>query len=500
MIHPSRLLLLPFLFKLRTVLLHALPSRPFLVILFALKPHSWLLLAIFLCPVRIPEAGAQIPVRILQADRLEETVTEEGRTRKLTGNVQLQTDDFTISCDSALQYLEIDELVAHGNIEIVSERDHIWSDKATYDIQSEITLFEGRVIMQSEKALLFSEEVYYSFATEIALFPGYLRLEDDRGVLVADSGYYYNALDSAIFRGNVQVSDTLQYIEADSVFTNRSDEYYELHGRVFLDDMENRTRLTGAFLLSDSTGYRRVEGGSVMRRVNEAETDTTFLWSYWLEVRQKDTINTFTAYDDVHIWTDSYSSLSDTAHYDENTDQFILKGNPRLWYEEMQLTGPHILIQMEGDSVRYLEAIDRPFAVQRDTSIDRLNQITGDTLFIRFADGAIKYMDSHPRGNLLYFIKESDGTADGAIDVTANYIRILFHEGELDSVIARNNPDGSYLPENPGIGNIQLEGFVWEPELRPQRPDMAMEPRLPPIPDERPFVLPPRYLEARLEE
>ncbi len=455
-----------------------------------------LLLAVMIALLPGPHAEtaeAQNRVRILQSDQLEGVTTEDGRIRKLTGNVKLQTDDFTIVCDSAMQYLDLDELRAFGNIEIESDRERIWSDKATYDLDSEITHFEGRVIMQSENALLFSQEVFYSFATEIALFPEYLRLEDERGVLVADSGYYYNALDSAIFRGNVQVADSLQYIEADSMFTNRADEYYELHGRVFLDDLEHRTRLMGQFVLSDSTGYRRVEGGSRMRRINEEQTDTTFQWSEWMEVHQKDTINTFTAYENVHIWSDSYSSLSDTADYDDLTEKFILTGNPRLWYDEMQLSGPYILIQVEDDSVRYLRGHDRPFAVQRDTAIDRLNQITGDTLYIEFQEGTVSFMDVFPQGNVLYFVKDSDGNPDGAIEMTADFIKLLFGGGELDDVIARRNVDGTFHPENPDVENKRIDGFVWEPELRPQRPDEPMEPRLPPIPGGRPFELPDRY-------
>ena len=438
-------------------------------------------------------ADAQSRVRILQSDELEGVVAAEGRIRKLTGNVALSTEDFTIVCDSAWHYLDLEELRAWGNIEITSERDQIWSDRATYDLVSEVALFEGRVVMQSEKALLFSEEVFYSFVTEIALFPERLRLEDDRGVLVADSGFYYNALDSAVFRGNVQVSDSLQYIEADSMFTRRSDEYYELHGRVYLDDQENRTRMTGGFVQADSTGYRRAEGGSRMRRISEDLSDTTFLWADWLEVHQKDTINTFSAYDAVHIWTESYSSLSDTAHYDDAVEQFILEGDPRLWYEEMQLTGPYILIQLEEDSVRYLESHLNSFAVQRDTSIDRLNQITGDTLYVQFEHGTVSYMQVYPRGNVLYFVKDSDGQADGAIEMTADFIKLLFEEGELVDVIARRNVDGIFHQENEGISEKRLSGFVWEPEMRPQRPDMPMEPRLPPVPDERPFELPRRF-------
>jgi len=461
--------------------------------LFFLLP---LLLATCLLVIPTGSSEAQNRVRILQSDRLQGDATEEdGRIRKLTGNVRLETDDFTIISDSAWQYLDLDELVAFGDIEIESDRERIWADKATYDLDSEITLFEGRVVMQSETTLLFSNEVFYSFATEIALFPEYLRLEDDRGVLVADSGYYYNALDSAIFRGNVQVTDTLQYFEADSMFTNRADDYHELHGRVFLDDQENRTRLTGAFVLSDSTGYRRVEGGSKMRRINEAETDTTFLWSDWLETQQIDTINTFTAYNHVHIWADSYSSLSDTAHYDEGTDKFTLDGDPRLWYDEIQLTGPRIIIYMEEDSVRHLESYVRPFVVQRDTTLDRLNQITGDTLFIQFEDGVVSYMDSWPNGNVIYFIKDSDEEPDGAIEMTAEFIKLLFADGALEDVIARHNVDGTFFPESPDVSGRRLDGFAWEPELRPTRPDDDMVPRLPPIPEERPFDMPRRYRE-----
>lgn len=439
-------------------------------------------------------ALAQNKVRILQSDKLEGITTDDGRIRKLTGYVILETDDFTIQCDSAWHFLDLEELRAWGNIVIRSDREQIWAEKATYDLISEVALFEGRVIMQSENVLLFSQEVFYSYPTEIAFFPEYLRLEDDGGVLAADSGYYYNALDSAVFRGNVQVADSLQYIEADSMFTNRKSRYYELHGRVFLDDTENRTRLSGSFVLSDSTGYRRVEGGSIMRRINKDASDTTFLWSDWLEVRDKDTISTYSAYIGVHIWNETYSSISDTARFDNAAEQFVLEGNPRLWYEEMQLTGPHILIQMQNDSIDYLKSVERPFAVQRDSATGRLNQITGDTLSIHFSDGSISFMDVHPAANVLYFIKNSDGDPDGAIELTADFIKLVFNDGEMEDVIARQNVDGIYHQENGSISAKRLTGFVWEPERRPYRPVNEPAPRLPPLPEQRPFDPPPGFL------
>ena len=438
-------------------------------------------------------ATAQNRVRILQSDRLEGTATDEGRIRKLTGNVHLKTDDFSMVCDSAWQFLDLDELRAFGNIEIITDRERIWSDKATYDLVSEVTLFEGRVILQSEKALLFSEQVFYSFPTEIALFPERMRLEDERGVLLADSGYYYNLLDSAVFRGNVQAADSLQYMEADSMFTRRGDEYYELHGRVFLDDQNNRTRLTGAFILSDSTGYRRVEGGARMRQVSEDQSDTTWLRAEWLEVLRKDTVRSFTAYDQVHIWSASYSSISDTSHYDEQYERITHRGDARLWYDEMQLTGPLIMIQLEQDSIRSLKAPGTPFAVQRDSASGRLNQITGDTLLILFSEAKISRMDVFPAANVLYFIKDDDEQPEGALEIRADHIEMIFEDGELKDVSGRRNVEGTYHPEEEGLAARRIDGFRWEPEERPGRPVDPIEPRLEGVQEDRPFPLPRRF-------
>lgn len=446
----------------------------------------------------IPQAAhAQERVRIINSDLLEGELTAQGRLRKLTGNVELLTDDFHIVCDSAWHYIDMDELMAFGNIRITTDREQIWSDRATYDLDAEVSHFEGRVVMQSENALLFSQEVFYSFATEIALFPGQLRLEDNRGVMLADSGYYYNALDSAVVRGRVQLSDSLQYIEADSMFSSRRNDYHELHGQVFLDDLENRTRLSGQFLLSDSTGYRRVEGGAVMRQINEEQTDTTWLWSDWLEVRRhiesSDTVFTFTAYNQVHTWAENYSTLADTTHYDDAPGTLKLSGNPQLWYENTQLTGPHILIHIEQDSIRSLRAWPQPFAVQHDTTLDRMNQITGDTLFLSFDRGELAYILAQPRSRIFYFLKSSEGDPDGAIQLGAGSIRLDFEEGELLDVTALESPEGSYLPENEELADERLEGFIWTPENRPHRPGFTIEPRFPPIPEERPFELPPGF-------
>ncbi|MEX1136609.1 MAG: OstA-like protein [Balneolales bacterium] len=438
--------------------------------------------------------GQNQRVRIISADRLEGDRTEDdGTIRKLLGNVVLETDDFTIVSDSAYQYIDQDELRAFGNIRIDMENETIWSDYAYYHLGQEVSEFEGNVVMQGQEATLFSDFVEYSFLTKVAIFPNPLRLEDEQGSLVSDEGVYYNEQDSAVFRGHVQLADSVQYIEADSLFTNRGAGYYELFGRVFMDDFENRVRLYGDYVESDSTGYRIAEGNSRMRRINESYTDTTHINAHKLETWRTDTTYTFTGYDNVEIWAESYSSLSDSATYDEYEDLFTLGGDPKTWYDNIQLTGPHIEIQLEDDSVRSLLSYPRPFSVQEDTITGRLNQVIGDTIYVDFENGNIDYIDVTNEANLLYHTKDGEHNSDGAIDMTSVFITMEFLEGQLEDVKSYENINGTYFPESPDLSERRLDGFVWDPDLRPQRPQTEIQRRLDEIPEEMPFDLPKLY-------
>lgn len=437
-------------------------------------------------------------VRILSADQLEGDQTEEeGTIRKLLGNVELETDEFTIKADSVYQYIDLNELRAFNNIQIDMENETIWSDYAYYHLGQEISEFEGRVVMEGQEATLFSDYVEYSFLTKIAEFPNRLRLDDEQGTLVSDSGFYFNEQDSAVFRGHVQIADSAQYVEADSLFTNRTAGYYELFGRVFMDDYENRVRMYGDYVESDSTGYRLSEGNSIMRRINESNTDTTHINAHRLESWRTDSTYTFTGYDDVEIWTENYSSLSDSATYDEARDLFTLAGDPRTWYENIQLTGPQIEIQLKEDSVRSLLSYPRPFSVQEDTLTGRLNQVIGDTIYVDFLNGSINYIDVTQQAHLLYHTKDGEQNPDGAIDMTSTFIKMEFLDGQLEDVRSYENINGTFFPESPDLPERRLNGFEWNPEIRPIRPPTQIERRLQEIPEEMPFELPARYLEVK---
>jgi len=459
-----------------------------------LPPLLFLMITMFIA-VSLPASGnAQSQVFIENANRAEGAVINGESVRKLLGEVVLRTDKMRMEADSAYQFINRNMIHAF-NIQIETENETIWADTLYHNTFTDFSQFRGRVIIESPANTVFSEKVDSSAPLDLVMFRSPVRFEDESGTLIAESGLYYQDVDSAVFRGNVQLADTTQYLEADSLFMNRSKDLYELFGRVYADDFEENIKFTGNYLLADSAGYRLLTGDDAwMMEVSESEADTTHLIARKIEIQESDTASTMDAYTSVRIWSTKFSAIGDTTNYRDDTEQFKLRGNPILWQKNIQLTGPYIEATLEDDDIKFLRSYIRPIAVQEDSATGRLNQMTGDTLHAYFDAGELERLIVFDDSEIIFHQKDDDGEPDGLMEMIAvGSSTMTFRDGEFDHFKAERNIDGSYIPEGPRVADRRLDNFRWDPDRKPQRPEIR-SPRLQPITDERPFELPPRYI------
>jgi lipopolysaccharide export system protein LptA len=440
------------------------------------------------------ESEAQSRVNILQADRAVGGTVDGQQVRRLLGNVILSTERMMLEADSVYQFTGQNRMTAF-NVQIETENEIIWADTIYHNTLTDYSQLRGRVIVRSDNNTVFSEAIDVDMPVDLAIFNIPVRFEDERGTLLAESGLYYQAIDSAVFRGNVQLADTTQYLEADSLFMNRGDDLYELFGQVYAIDYEDKVTFTGDYLYADSAGYRLLTGDDAwMMEISESEADTTHMFAKTIEIFDSDTVSTLDAYRDVRIWSTKFSAIADTAKYRDDLDQFILRSNPILWQKNIQLAGPVIEAFLEDEDIRFLSSYTRPIAVQEDTITGRLHQMTGDTLHAYFNEGTVERIRVFDNSEIIFHVKDEDDEPDGLIElIAAGASTMFFEDGEFDFFKAERNPDGSWLPEDPANIDRRLSNFRWDPELKPLRPEIQV-PRLPAIPDERPFELPARYL------
>lgn len=455
----------------------------------------------------IPVSNAQAQqkqVDILNASRIIGGTYQGQQVRRILGNVHIRHKDLEMYADSAYQFINKSEIRAFGNIEIDTGTEKIWTDSLTYFTDTDFSKFRGRVVLEADSTTIFGNSMNYSFVTKVAHFIDKIRYEDPSGTLKADSGYYYRRSDSLQFHGRVQLVDSLQYLEGDSLYGNRRTEYYELHGNIFGDDQKNDSMLKGEYLETDSTGRRRLEGNAWLKNFKADSSDTTKVDTTHIRAQTiisqeqrsaTDTSAIIHAYENVRIWSPDFSAISDTSKYTDSKQTFELWSNAKSWHKQVQLTGPYIKAILNNGNIDSLKSYPQPFSVQKDTAINRLNQITGDTLHADFTAGNLKEIHVFKNAKLLRFTKNKQDSSDGAIELSAPSIRIIFEGGEVDSLKAMGPNKGSFLPENEQTAQKKLEGFSWDPDQRPQKPKQPMKRRFPPIKQELFFELPKRYIE-----
>jgi len=495
-------------------------------------------------------------VQIIHADSIVGGKINGKPIQKILGNVHLKTKKMDMYADSAYKFTGQKKVKAFGNIEIDTPKQYIWADTLTYYTNIDFSKLRGQVIIQSDSTTLFSQSVNYRFKNKVAHFLHKIRLKDPKGVLTANTGFYFRKPDSAIFRGNVQMRDSLRYIEGDTLYSNRRRGYYELHGDVYAKDPANNSRLEGDYLQSDSSGRRLVKGHAWLENIRKSSKDTTKSradstgptpadtmilkrqdslqniarnsnpavrpdtakkYSSKPDTSQKqtsrpdtthihaakilsiqhrtktDTTTTVKAYKNVRIWSTDFSAVSDTAKYESKTHTFEIRSNAKAWHKHIQLTGPYIRVKLQNGDIKRLISYPNPFTVQQDTSIDRLNQIKGDTLRATFKNGQLSLIRVGHHSHLLRYTSKN-GKPDGMIELQAPVTKIYFENGKLIKLKSLGKNSGNYLPDTKKTAKKRLKGFVWTPKKRPQRPKEKMKRRLPPISKNPPFKLPKRYL------
>ncbi|RNC85604.1 MAG: hypothetical protein ED557_02190 [Balneola sp.] len=438
------------------------------------------------------KAQSIVTLERFESARLE---TIDGEQIRKIYTARMSLGDVTMVCDSAWQFIDKNELRAFGNIQIDTSTENIWTDTLYYYTNQELSKLRGRVVIFQDSTTLFGEKVDYNFATKVAYFKEGIRLEDEDGVLTAFQGVYFQNQDSAIFRNHVQISDSAQYAEGDSLFINREREFLQLYSNVFVIDSTNNGLLTGDFLEADSTGRRYVEGNGYLRKIDadSASSDTTHIYAEELLMIENDSTSTISGFIDVSVWSENFSSLSDSLFYDSQSELFELEGNPIAWHKRIQLSGPFIDVQLDSNKVKLLKSYIGAFAVQEDSATGRLHQLKGDSLIAFFDQGEVSEILIHPNSEILYHTKNDNGDADGAMESTSPRTILYFENGELTQAKMGKN-QGYFLPEYAELASRKLDGFQWNPELRPQKTETSPAPKWEPIPTERPFALPTRFV------
>lgn len=437
------------------------------------------------------------------ADSLVATMIDSMRVQRLFRNVQVDQDSTRIRSQRAVRFLQAREYLFTGNVVVFERGDTLNADSVRYDetrkvgtARGDVRLTDGDLQVRAPSGRYFTEEKRSVFREGVTLV-------DSASTLTSNEGEYFSDAGRAEFYGDVRFEDANTYLEADSVTYFRSTGNTIARGRVFIRrkggdasaasaDTLTRTVLFGDFARNEKTeNESRVRGNAFLIQIRAdsvgAPEDTLLVRARRLRSSEADSLRRLIAIDSVRIWQQDIAATADSVVYDRiaqgdtlQREETRLYKSPITWFEGSQVSGDTIRVKARGRSVDTVHVYGNAFAAQRDTALDKINQLKGRSITAYFRDDSLRRINAAPNAQAIRFLENDEGELDGAWKGSGDQIVMWFRSGAIRRAgVYRGIESEVYGRElGPIPDPFQLEGFRWVPEQQPTKASLLQDERV----------------------
>jgi lipopolysaccharide export system protein LptA len=450
---------------------------------------------------------------------------------RLIGNVNLEHENITMTCDSAHLYFHRNQVMAYSKVHVQQgDTLDLYGDYIFYDGKTELAVVKGNVELVDKETHLYTQAIDYDTRNKVARYNDKGRITNADNVLTSRIGIYYVSQSLAHFKDSVKIvnpdytmnADTMDYntntetafftgptkLKGDSLnlycekgwFDTKND-ITSLWKKAEIDNMQQK--ITGDSLFYDKVkGFGESFGNVVIKdSTNNLIVSGNYAWYYkqpekflvtkkamFTQVSKKDslflhadTISATTtadsagkefrlmkAYHGCRMFSQDFQSKCDSLAYSFQDSVIRLYYAPVIWSEENQLTSDSMAIFTKNRQPERLELYSSAFITSQVDTF-RFNQIKGRSLTGYFRDNELYKIDIRGNGESIYYLLEGEFVA-GINQAKCANIEVLVEKGKISEIIEYQNPEGTIDPPIPiGPEPLRLKGFQWLDKLRPKK-------------------------------
>ncbi len=309
--------------------------------------------------------------------------------------------------------------------------------------------FVGNVHFQQDTLEMFCDRaIYYSDQKKIR-FSDHVRIYSGSQAIFAQQIDYFPETKQAICTGNVRISSQKDSLACAYLIYNFKTEEAQAEGNLYLYDRPESVHIWGERgWYNPASGISRVSSDARLMRTDSVSGDTLFIDAGILEYR-KQAVSYAVAIDSVIIRQKALRAVCDTAFYYPDSAFILLKKSPHAWYEDSELQGVEMRVQLDSLRIRSIrlkgEAVAESLA---DTARSFTNRLEGKMIDFKIEEKKPRLITAMGSASSIYYLEDEDGEYQGANFATADTIRIFFKQGKLDSITIIGGAQGIYYPAN----------------------------------------------------
>jgi len=423
----------------------------------------------------------QQPIVLIYADELSGSATPGVEYRKVSGKVHFQQGNVVIKCDIANHYISENKVELFGNVVITQEDLILKANNIFYDGNSGLAVSNDKVSIIDKNSNLKADKGNYSTKSYIAEFIENVSITDKNSIIHTEKLIHNRKTQFSQCFGNVKIEDDSTLILSDYAEHNAETKDNKSIGKVLAISKYSNIFLNSDTLLSFSKDdYVQALGNPILcqldtiekkeiykdgEKIYEYEIDTIFISSQTMEGWLKQNNENFFFNNNVEISSKKICGTGDEMIYNKTDENIFLFGKAKIYYDSVQIHSDTITIYTNSNKLDSIFSQSNAIVMSKDDTItNRINQISGNAIWIYFYQDSIRRIISNGEAKSLYFLATDDAN-EGAPRIFADRIEILFENREPSLINWLGAIEGEFFPENiieeKGAKDYYLPDFLW---------------------------------------
>lgn len=484
-----------------------------------------ILILLFL--ISLSSYGQRKKIKLIHADNTFKNEEKYPNAIVLLGNVMVEHEGFTLKCQQALLYPDINIIQAVGEV-FLNQGDTITqsSKYVDYNGNTKKAVSWGNVVIKDPQMTLTTDTLHFNRAAQHLYYRNKATIKDQTNTLKSTIGNYYLSIKKfqAVHKveitspNNRLVSNHLDYFtDTGKAFLYGPSTIYSKDGTVYTEKgfHDTRTKISHAVKNStiktkdrnfkaDSLYYNQINGfisasrnliitdsinkttikggyGEFFEKIDSAfviqkpmaiilvDKDSMYLHGQKLLVTGKTAERKIKAYNKVKFYKSDLQGKCDSLYTNQATGITKMIHKPVVWSDGNQVTGDtiYLLSNTKTEKLDSLKVINNAFVIQRDSS--GFNQIKGKNIFGKFIENDLKKIQINGNGEVINYLRNDNEELVGILKMICSEIEIELGENKIEIIDFLRKPDGQTYPPSKFPKELEkFKGFLWREKERPK--------------------------------
>lgn len=489
-----------------------------------LKNFSILILIVL---ISVASFGQRKKIKLIHADNTFKNEEKYPNAIVLLGNVAVEHEGFTLRCQQALLYPDVNIIQAVGEV-FLNQGDTITqtSKYVDYNGNTKKAVSWGNVSIKDPQMTLTTDTLHFNRAEQHLYYRNKATIKDQTNTLKSTIGNYYLATKKfqAVHKveitspNNKLVSNHLDYytdtgkaflygpstiyskestvytekgfhdtrtkishavkkssinykdrnFKADSLYYNQLKGFISATKNLVITDSINKTVIKGGY----GEYFERKDSAYVVKKpvaIILADKDSMYIHGEKMLVMGKPNERRIKTYNKVKFFKNDLQGKCDSIYSNQATGITKMLRNPVIWSDGNQVTGDtiYLISNKETSKLDSLKVINNAFVIQKDSS--GYNQIKGKNILGKFIENDLKNILVNGNGEVINYLRNDDKDLVGILKMKCSEIAFELGKNSINYIDFLRKPDGQTYPPSKFPEESKLyKGFLWRDKERPK--------------------------------